>query len=431
MLALIEEHLGVATTSLTDMKLGEVSGALARPLGSIHESCQILHPLLAETDGAADLEKIERAAQHLADLIARIPEALSEPAEDASESSRSESATDVASPGASLLGEGGVILVVDDNEANRDLLGRKLQTQGYTPVTVESGEAALEYLESARADMILLDMIMPGLSGADVLRSLKKDAALKNIPVVMLSALDDMERVIECIGMGAEDYLFKPANPVLLKARISATLEKSRLRRQMALRLQVFISSPSDVEPERARAKRVIGRLNEELAGKVYMIPVLWEDEPLRASETAQTQIVAPRDTDIYIGIFWSRMGTMLPENICRSDGSRYGSGTEFEFEDALSGHEENRRPEILVYRKTSQPTVVLDDRSKVLDRLDQKERLEQFIRRWFSTEDGLSIARVYHPFNSIDQFEDILERHLRTLALQIIEKRPSPGEPV
>jgi hypothetical protein len=74
---------------------------------------------------------------------------------------------------------------------------------------------------------------------------------------------------------------------------------------------------------------------------------------------------------------------------------------------------------------------VVLDDRSKVLDRLDQKERLEQFIRRWFSTEDGLSIARVYHPFNSIDQFEDILERHLRTLALQIIEKRPSPGEPV
>jgi CheY-like chemotaxis protein len=293
-------------------------------------------------------------------------------------------------------------------------------------VTVDSGEAALEYLVSGEVDMILLDVIMPGLSGTEVLARLKRDVVLKNIPVVMLSALDDMERIIECISMGAEDYLFKPPNPVLLKARISATLEKNRLRKQMAPRLQVFISSPSDVEPERAQAKRVIDRLNEELAGKVYMIPVLWEDEPLRASETAQTQIVAPRDTDVYIGIFWSRMGTMLPENICRPDGSRYGSGTEFEFEDALAGHQENERPEILVYRKTAQAVVALDNRASVLDRLDQKEKLEGFISKWFSTEDGLSIARVYHAFDSVGQFENILERHLRKLALQIVESSQS-----
>jgi hypothetical protein len=222
--------------------------------------------------------------------------------------------------------------------------------------------------------------------------------------------------------MGAEDYLFKPPNPVLMKARISTTLEKNRLRRQMAPRLQVFISSPGDVEPERGLAKRVVDRLNEELAGRVYMIPVLWEDEPLRASETAQTQIVAPRDTDIFIGIFWSRMGTMLPENITRPDGSRYGSGTEFEFEDALAGHEKNRKPEILVYRKTAPVTVEIRDRETVLSALDQKERLEEFIRRWFSTEDGLSIARVYHAFDAEDQFEDIFERHLRKLALEIVE---------
>ena len=272
--------------------------------------------------------------------------------------------------------------------------------------------------------MILLDMIMPGLDGTEVLGILKSDARLKNIPVVMLSALDDMERIIDSITMGAEDYLFKPPNPVLLKARISATLEKNRLRKQLAPRLRVFISSPSDVDPERVQAKRVIDRLNEELAGKVYMIPILWEDEPLRASETAQTQIIAPRDTDIYIGIFWSRMGTMLPDHIRRPDGSRYGSGTEFEFEDALAGHEESKRPEILVYRKTAQTTVVLDDRATVLGRLDQKEKLEQFIRQWFSTEDGLSIARVYHAFESVEQFENIFERHIRKLALDIIEAR-------
>ncbi len=114
----------------------------------------------------------------------------------------------------------------------------------------------------------------------------------------------------------------------------------------------------------------------------------------------------------------------MLPDHIRRPDGSRYGSGTEFEFEDALAGHEENKRPDILVYRKTAQTTVVLDDRATVLGRLDQKEKLEQFIRRWFSTEDGLSIARVYHAFESVEQFENIFERHLRKLALDIIEAR-------
>jgi len=113
----------------------------------------------------------------------------------------------------------------------------------------------------------------------------------------------------------------------------------------------------------------------------------------------------------------------MLPENILRPDGTRYGSGTEFEFEDALAGNEKNGRPDILVYRKTAQPTVALDNRSAVLDKLDQKEKLETFIRQWFSTEDGMSISRVYHVFDTLDEFEEILERHLRKLALQVIKK--------
>ena len=420
---LIDKHLGVNTTNISEATSKRVGNALAAPLDVVRECCQVLRPLLEDTDGVADLKKIDKAAEHFADLVKGIPKALSEPVRQVVEISESETPTKSASAGSSILGESGVILIVDDNESNLDLLGRKLKTQGYTPIAVDSGEAALDYLKSEEVDMILLDMIMPQLSGAEVLRLLKRDAKLKNIPVVMLSALDDMERVIECITMGAEDYLFKPANPVLLKARISATLEKNRLRKQMAPRLKVFISSSSDVEPERAKAKRVIGRLNEELIGDVYMIPVLWEDEPLRASETAQTQIIAPRETDIYIAIFWARMGTMLPENILRPDGTRYGSGTEFEFEDALAGNEKNGRPDILVYRKTAQPTVALDNRSAVLDKLDQKEKLETFIRQWFSTEDGMSISRVYHVFDTLDEFEEILERHLRKLALQVIKK--------
>ena len=423
MVDLFEEHLGANRTCLDDVSIEEAEAAMSGPVASITEACRELESLLDGTDGAADLARIKGARTALVDLITRIPDVLGTAGDSALGGSQLKLGGDSSPTAASVLGEGGVILVVDDDESNRYLLERRLKSQGYDPVTVDSGEAAIEFLGTTDVDMVLLDMIMPGLDGTEVLGRLKGDAKLKNIPVVMLSALDDMERIIECISMGAEDYLFKPPNPVLLKARISATLEKNRLRKQLAPRLQVFISSPSDVDPERAQAKRVIDRLNEELSGRVYMIPVLWEDEPLRASETAQTQIVAPRDTDIYIGIFWARMGTMLPEHIRRTDGSRYGSGTEFEFEDALAGHEENKRPEILVYRKTAQTMVALDDRVTVLDRLDQKERLEQFILRWFSTEDGLSIARVYHAFDSVEQFEDIFERHLRKLALDIIEE--------
>jgi len=85
------------------------------------------------------------------------------------------------------------------------------------------------------------------------------------------------------------------------------------------------------------------------------------------------------------------------------------------------AGHEIARKPEILAYRKTAPATVVLDDRDKVLNKLDQKERLELFMDKWFSTDDGLSIARVYHAFDSTRQFEDLLERHLRKLALEIV----------
>jgi hypothetical protein len=237
----------------------------------------------------------------------------------------------------------------------------------------------------------------------------------------MLSALDDMKQIIGCISMGAEDYLFKPYDPVLLKARIGATLEKYRLRRHHTPRLKVFISSAGDVEAERRLAKRVIARLNEELSGQVYLLPVLWEDEPLVASETAQSQIIAPRDTDIYVAILWARMGTMLPDHIVREDGSRYDSGTEFEFEDAVAGHDAAGKPEILAYRKLAEPMISLRDRERVMDSLDQRDRLDGFIRKWFQTDDGMSIARVYHAFAGEEQFEELFESHLRKLALGLV----------
>jgi len=128
--------------------------------------------------------------------------------------------------------ESGVVLIVDDDEGNRELLARRLSRQGFDILAVASGEAALEAMRRRHVDLVLLDVIMPGIDGDQVLGMLKADPATRDVPVIMLSALDEMDRVVRCILMGAEDYLAKPTNAVLLLARINACLEKHRLRRQ-------------------------------------------------------------------------------------------------------------------------------------------------------------------------------------------------------
>jgi class 3 adenylate cyclase len=126
--------------------------------------------------------------------------------------------------------ETGRILVVDDNASNRDLLFRRLSHDGHQVTRAASGRRALEILEVEDFDLILLDLLMPDLNGFQVLEHLKADERLHDIPVIMISGLQETDSVIRCIEAGAEDYLPKPFNPVLLRARISACLERKRWR---------------------------------------------------------------------------------------------------------------------------------------------------------------------------------------------------------
>jgi adenylate cyclase len=126
--------------------------------------------------------------------------------------------------------EPGNLLVVDDNKMNRLLLGRNLEQQGHKVAFAENGRVALEMLRARSFDLLLLDIEMPEMNGLQVLAELTSDSGLHNIPVIMISGVDEIDSVVKCIEMGAEDYLHKPINPVLLKARIGATLEKKRLR---------------------------------------------------------------------------------------------------------------------------------------------------------------------------------------------------------
>jgi adenylate cyclase len=126
----------------------------------------------------------------------------------------------------------GTILIADDNRVNRLLLARGLEQQGHTVMFAADGREALDLLRKDTFDLILLDVLMPELDGYEVLAELKEDPHLRDIPVIMTSSLDELDSVVKCVEMGAEDYLHKPINPVLLNARISASLEKKRLRDQ-------------------------------------------------------------------------------------------------------------------------------------------------------------------------------------------------------
>lgn len=122
------------------------------------------------------------------------------------------------------------LLVVDDDEDNRYTLTQHLRRQGYVNITTApDGRQALELLRAGPIDLVLLDIMMPELNGYQVLAALKADDRLKHVPVIMISAVDELDSVIRCIELGAEDYLPKPFNPTLLKARVGACLDKKRL----------------------------------------------------------------------------------------------------------------------------------------------------------------------------------------------------------
>lgn len=168
----------------------------------------------------------------------------------------------------------GLLLVVDDNEINRDMLSRRLERQGYTVAVAENGRQALEMVKAQPFDLVLLDIMMPEMNGYQVLQHLKADPTLRHIPVIMISALDEMDSVVRCIEIGAEDYLPKPFNPVLLKARIGACLEKKQLRDQEVKYLRELQRLNQDLEVRNKFIRQTFGRyLSDELVASLLETP--------------------------------------------------------------------------------------------------------------------------------------------------------------
>lgn len=425
MLALIDQHLGSNRKSADEIEIDEVQFSLRLNLNHIGGYAEIMREEAVERDEpdiARDLDRIGQAERAVVALIENMLGFLSTDATAKKEADRDKGGAHEKTSEASIAGIGGEVLIVDDNAMNRELLTRRLARAGYTSTAASSGEEALEIMEDRRFDLVLLDYMMPGLSGLETLQAIKANSRLRSTPVIMLSATDEAGLMVRCILSGAEDYVAKPFNPVLLTARINSVLEKIRLRRSAGRQIKVFISSPGDVIPERQIAKMVLARLNEEFSGRALLLPIMWEEEPLLASETFQAQIHPPRETDIYLGILWSRIGSPLPDDIRRPDGTRYESGTAFEFEDALAGHRETGLPEMLLYVKGGFPAISLADKDIVLDRLDQIERLAAYREKVLMGEDGTYVA-AFHMFDDTAQFETMLEMHLRKLLQKILAR--------
>lgn len=210
---------------------------LRAPLNQIIGYAELISEDLGEAADArtrGDLEKIGRAARGLADLITR----EIQPGRIALTGGRAEVAAAVAGGGVIAVGESEAvpasitarILIVDDQPENREVLQRRLEKEGHVCVSADDGATALARLAAEEFDLVLLDIIMPDMDGREVLRRIKVDERLRHVPVIMISALDQLESVVECIELGAEDYLPKPFSPVLLRARIGASLERKNLR---------------------------------------------------------------------------------------------------------------------------------------------------------------------------------------------------------
>jgi adenylate cyclase len=138
---------------------------------------------------------------------------------------------------------GARLLIADDNKVNRLLLGRTLELQGHRVASVADGRRALEALRAERHDLLLLDLEMPEMDGFAVLEQLAADPELREVPVIVTSSLEGVAQVARCIELGADDFLHKPVNPVLLKARVGSSLEKKRLRDQQRELIRRFATS--------------------------------------------------------------------------------------------------------------------------------------------------------------------------------------------
>jgi class 3 adenylate cyclase len=197
----------------------------------------------------------------------------------------------------------GHLLIVDDNKVNRLLLSRSIELLGHHASVAENGRVAMEMLNSHSYDLILLDIEMPEMNGFEVLEAIKSDNDLRDVPVIVTSSVEGLDNVVRCIELGAEDYLPKPVNKTLLRARVSSSLEKKRLRDEQKRLLERFATT--EVAQDLKESGFAIG-------GKRANASVLFCD--IR-SFTSLSENLAPEATIEFLNTFYTLMFEAVTSN--------------------------------------------------------------------------------------------------------------------
>jgi adenylate cyclase len=244
LLELINKHLSTENFPAAKIDQRQLCHELRTPVNHIVGYTELLSEQCSDLGldhFQADLEKINLAArtwltlieEHLIGAVPvdRVAPVRSNFAETALFRRMDKALQTAAAPSEPLATpQRGRLLLADDDGPNRDLLCRRLRKLGYEVTATTNGREALKLVRAERFDLVLLDLLMPGLDGREVLARMKADPEMREVPVIMISALDQVEGIVRCIELGAEDYIAKPFDPVFLRARVGAGLEKKRLR---------------------------------------------------------------------------------------------------------------------------------------------------------------------------------------------------------
>ncbi|HWA09319.1 MAG TPA: adenylate/guanylate cyclase domain-containing protein [Opitutaceae bacterium] len=261
-LTLLNEGLAQWKVEAGKVDLVALRRSLLGPLNGVlgyRDLCEETARALGLNETVADLEKISLASRNLRKMLEQ--ESFAERYHLGTPSPMTGGSASPIVPGGTRAGAYAVpaatspatghLLIVDDEPLNREMLVRRLNRMGFTAVGAENGQVALDIIGREPFDLVLLDILMPVLDGFQTLERLKADEKLKHIPVIMLTALDEVSATVRCIEAGAEDYVPKPFNPVILRARIGASLEKKRLRDQERAHL-------AEIQAERAKSERLL-----------------------------------------------------------------------------------------------------------------------------------------------------------------------------
>lgn len=252
---------------------------LRTPLNQIIGYSELLQEEITEESHLADLNKILTASHHLVQLIDqsinphRIQLLQTAPLPPPAKAKPDEVVADLETQKIRQLAYG-TILVVDDNPENCDVLVRRLTSEGYATYTADNGHDALTMLLAHQIDLVLLDVIMPDFDGHQVLNAIKQDPLLRHIPVIMVTALDELRQAVRCIENGADDYLTKPVNPTMLRARMGSSLDRKRLRDQEQRTLHELQETQKKLMAELAEAAAYVG--SQLPAHQTTPIPIEW-----------------------------------------------------------------------------------------------------------------------------------------------------------